>query len=177
MSQANKINPPSDAARLRASVGALVRRFSLSERADVTCCGMTVAQAATLETLAVEGPLRLGDLGRRLGITPSTLTRNLVRLEDRGLIERFPDPVDGRAAVAGLTPAGRDAARAVEEYEARFAESVLEAITPERRGSVVEGLGELLAAVRQVTETCCPGAYDHLAAPSDVQLCCPELKS
>ena len=70
-----------DAARLLAGIRALVRRFSLSERADVECCGMTVAQAATLETLA-DGPMRLGDLGRRLGIQPSTLTRNLSRLED-----------------------------------------------------------------------------------------------
>jgi hypothetical protein len=43
--------PVSDAAQLRALVAALVRRFSLSERADVECCGLTVAQSATLEAL------------------------------------------------------------------------------------------------------------------------------
>ena len=32
-------------------IATLVRRFSLSERADVSCCGVTVAQAATLEAL------------------------------------------------------------------------------------------------------------------------------
>ena len=39
-----------EAKRLRAAVRALVRRFSVSERADVECCGLTVAQAATLVT-------------------------------------------------------------------------------------------------------------------------------
>ena len=60
--------PPSDdlALRLTDAIRALVRRFSLAERADIACCGMTVAQAATLEALA-GGGLRLGELGRRLG--------------------------------------------------------------------------------------------------------------
>jgi DNA-binding MarR family transcriptional regulator len=66
-----------DAARLRTGIRALVRRFGISERADVACCGMTVAQAATLDTLRSEGAMRLGALGRRLGVTASTLTRYL----------------------------------------------------------------------------------------------------
>jgi len=37
------------ARRLLENIRALVRRFSLAERADMSCCGMTVAQAATLE--------------------------------------------------------------------------------------------------------------------------------
>src|SRR5262245_2829226 len=46
-----------DARLLLQHVRALVRRFAISERADVFCCGMTIAQAATLETLRLEGPL------------------------------------------------------------------------------------------------------------------------
>ena len=80
----------SDARRLRDAIRALVRRFAISERADFACCGMTVAQAATLETLSTEGAMRLGDLCARLGIAPSTLTRNLLRLEERGLVKRAP---------------------------------------------------------------------------------------
>ena len=87
-----------DAGRLQGAIRAMVRRFSVSERADVSCCGMTVAQAAALEALGVEGPQRLGELGRRLGISPSTASRNLGLLEERGLIERVPDPDDGRAS-------------------------------------------------------------------------------
>ena len=86
----------SQAQRLREAIRALVRRFSLAERADMSCCGMTVAQAATLEALG-DGNLRLSDLGKRLGIAPSTLTRNLARLEERDLIRKEPDPIDGRA--------------------------------------------------------------------------------
>src|SRR5215470_7524490 len=100
----------SDGRRLLAAVRGLVRRFSVSERADVSCCGVTVAQAATLETLRLEGPMRLTDLGRRLGISPSTLTRNLARLEDGGLVAREGDADDARAYRVALTASGRRAA-------------------------------------------------------------------
>src|SRR3972149_1461000 len=83
-----------DVARLRSSFTALLRRFSISERADVQCCGMTVAQAATLQALGREGALRLGRLGKLLGIAPSTLTRNLTRLEQAALVRRTPDRYD-----------------------------------------------------------------------------------
>lgn len=154
----------SEAARLQAGIRALVRRFSVSERADVACCGVTVAQAAALAALEAEGPTRLGDLGRRLGIAPSTLTRNLGRLEASGLVEREADPEDARSARVGLTAQGRRAARAVAAQEEDFARQVLARIPASRRAIVVESLGDLLGAVRAATEDCCPGAFDHLMA-------------
>jgi DNA-binding MarR family transcriptional regulator len=151
-----------DGRRLRAAIRALVRRFAISERADVACCGMTVAQAATLETLSSEGPMRLGELGTRLGIAPSTLTRNLVRLEERGLVSRAPEKGDGRVARAALTSAGERAAAEVARQDDAFAAIVLERLPAGKRRAVLDGLDELLAAVRGATEACCPGAFDHL---------------
>jgi DNA-binding MarR family transcriptional regulator len=158
------VDPGGDLAaqRLRAAIRALVRRFSISERADTACCGMTVAQAATVEALASEGPLRRGGLGRRLGIAPSTLTRNLARLEASGLAERLHDEADGRAGRVGLTAAGRRAAARLERQEQAFARQILGMLPEERRGAAVDALIELLGVVRQATETCCPGAFDHL---------------
>jgi DNA-binding MarR family transcriptional regulator len=141
---------------------AVSRRFSLSERADVSCCGVTVAQAATLEALGAAGELRLGNLSRRLGIRPSTLTRNLRRLEERGLVERRADPEDVRAIRVGLTDSGETAAARVTREELAFARSVLERIPENRRETVLNSLDDLLLAVREATESCCPGAFDHL---------------
>ena len=153
---------PRQAKLLRSAIAALVRRFSLSERADVSCCGMTVAQAATLGVLREEGSMRQGALGARLGIRPSTLTRNLVRLEERGLVRRDADPADARASRVGLTAAGRRAAARVERQEVLFAEAVLERLPSEDREEVLEGLRRLLRAVRGATEACCGSAFDHL---------------
>ena len=163
-----------EAARLRAAIRGLVRRFAIAERADVACCGVTVAQAAALEALGAEGPLRMGDLGRRLGIAPSTLTRNLVRLEASGLVERETDAEDARSSRVRLSAAGKRAARAVEAQEEEFAGQVLARIPAARRAVVVESLGELLAAVRTATEECCPGAFDHLMEGFEACGCGPE---
>lgn len=151
-----------DAAKMMSSVQALARRFALSERADVACCGVTVAQAATLEALRAAGAMRQGELGRRLGIAPSTLTRNLTRLLDAGLVERVTDPEDARATRIRLSRAGVRAAEKVRRQEQAFAEAVLDRLPADRRDAIVESLQALLMAVRGVTETCCPGAYDHL---------------
>jgi DNA-binding MarR family transcriptional regulator len=127
----------------------------------MSCCDMTVAQAATLEAL-MDGGMRLSDLGKRLGIAPSTLTRNLTRLEERSLIRKGPDPVDGRAQRVTLTEAGIDAAGEVRCHEEAFARSVLDRLPLESGADAMTTLENLLIAVRSATEACCPGAYDHL---------------
>ena len=159
-----RVRPEPDAApaRLRAAISGLVRRFGISERADVSCCGVTVAQAAALEALCGHGPMRLKELGQRLGIAPSTLTRNLERLIEGGLVARQSDSRDARAARVRLTAAGRRAATGVAEREQDFAQQVLDRIQADRRTAVLESLTELLTAVRSATEACCPGAFDHL---------------
>jgi DNA-binding MarR family transcriptional regulator len=49
---------------------------------------------------------RMSQLGEQRLLTPSGITRAVVRLEKRGLIRRDRDPADGRAYFATLTPEG-----------------------------------------------------------------------
>lgn len=158
-----KQNGTLDPAReLLQGIQGLVRRFSVAERADVACCGVTVAQGAALDALLAEGPMRLGALGRRLGIAPSTLTRNVERLEAGDLVRREPDPEDARSFRIRLTAAGRRAAEALERQEVAFARQVLERVPAGRREAVSAAFRDLLVAVREATESCCPGAFEHL---------------
>ena len=55
--------------------------------------------------------LRMSDLGAQRMLTPSGITRVVVRLEEQGLVSREPDPADGRAAFASLTQSGLEALR------------------------------------------------------------------
>jgi DNA-binding MarR family transcriptional regulator len=160
-----------DAQELRAAIKVLVRRFSIGERADVACCGVTVAQGAALEALRSEGAMRMGALGTRLGITPSTLTRNLSRLEQNGLVAREADPEDARASRVTLTVAGRNAAERVERTEDAFAESILAELPPGSRQRALDSLAELLGAVRRATDGCCAGAFDHLMSRPAASSC------
>jgi DNA-binding MarR family transcriptional regulator len=60
-----------------------------------------------------EAPLRLTDLHRRVLLSQPALSRMVDRLVERGLVERCEDAGDRRAVRLTLTPAGRDAQRAV----------------------------------------------------------------
>jgi DNA-binding MarR family transcriptional regulator len=53
-------------------------------------------------------PVRPGRLASLEGISPSTLTRLIATLEDRGLILRLTDPMDGRVSYLRLTEHGRE---------------------------------------------------------------------
>jgi len=53
-----------------------------------------------------ERRLRMSALGARRLLTPSGITRAVMRLEERGLVRREPDPEDRRAAFAVLTKKG-----------------------------------------------------------------------
>ena len=56
-----------------------------------------------------ERTLRMTALALRTNATLPRLSHVVRRLEDRGLVERFPCPQDGRATNARLTPAGWEA--------------------------------------------------------------------
>lgn len=58
---------------------------------------------------APERTLRMTFLARRTNATLPRLSHVVRRLEDRGLVDRFPCPEDGRATNARLTGAGWDA--------------------------------------------------------------------
>ena len=58
---------------------------------------------------ARERTLRMASLAQRTNATLPRLSHVVRRLEDRGLVERFPCPEDGRATNARLTAAGWDA--------------------------------------------------------------------
>lgn len=55
--------------------------------------------------------LRMSQLGDRRLLTPSGITRAVMRLEERGLLRREQDPSDGRAFFATLTAKGVRALR------------------------------------------------------------------
>jgi DNA-binding MarR family transcriptional regulator len=75
--------------------------------------GLSLADYGVLITLVTAPGLRLrmSSLGAQRMLTPSGITRVIIRLEERGLVQREPDPADGRAAFAVLTKTGLEALR------------------------------------------------------------------
>ncbi len=70
-------------------------------------CDLPATAVWSLSRIARCGPIRLTDLAGDLGLDPSTITPQIKRLEQAGLVARKPDPRDGRAALLYATRAGR----------------------------------------------------------------------
>lgn len=65
-----------------------------------------------LVRLAGKECTRSRDLAHAEGLDPSTMSRRLASLAERGLIRRSADPADGRAQVLALTAEGEQTLRA-----------------------------------------------------------------
>ncbi len=89
------------AARLRVVVARLGRRGRRSDRG-----GLTASQLSALVSIECHRELRVGDLAVIEGTAAPTMTRLVASLVDAGLVERAPDPADGRSILVALTPAG-----------------------------------------------------------------------
>ncbi|GAA4862691.1 MarR family transcriptional regulator [Saccharopolyspora cebuensis] len=61
-----------------------------------------------LAILEREGPLRTGALAEATHADPSTISRQVARLVDDGLVRRTADPADARATLLGITEAGQE---------------------------------------------------------------------
>lgn len=68
---------------------------------------LTFSALSVLHTLSRAGPCRLTDLVRTEQIKQPALTSAVAKLERDGLVERGPDPSDGRASMLSLTAEGR----------------------------------------------------------------------
>jgi DNA-binding MarR family transcriptional regulator len=95
------------AAALRMSIGLLLRRLR-----QVPAEGeLTLPESSALARLDRGGPTTATALARLEQISPQSMGATLSALQERGLVERRPDPGDGRRAVISLTGAGLQALR------------------------------------------------------------------
>lgn len=118
--------------------------FSLTAVNDaVSGHGVSTAQIGVLRQLANEPGLSGAELARRLLITPQGVQLALKALEERGLVQRKPDPQHARILQAFLTERGRNVAEAVVKDAIAAHDAVFGVLSPEEQ----ETLRELLARV------------------------------
>ncbi len=95
------------AAALRASIGLLLRRMR-----QVPAEGeLTLPEGSALTRLDRGGPATASALARAEQISPQSMGATLAALEARGLVQRQPDPLDGRRVVLSVTDAGQQMLR------------------------------------------------------------------
>ena len=82
---------------------------------------------------APQRTLRMTSLAAQTNATLPRLSHVMHRLEDRGLVERFPCPQDARATNVRLTPSGWDKVRQTAPgHVANVRQHVIDALTPEQ---------------------------------------------
>ncbi len=106
----------------------LMRQF---EAADVWD-DLSMREYDVLYTLSkCDRPVRMRELGREVLLSQPGLSRLVDRLVQRGLVERSPDPADGRSVRVALTPAGRERQKQVGRQHARSVARAMSAVDPD----------------------------------------------
>ncbi len=126
------------AARLRMALGRLSRR--VRQHGPQT---LTSSQASTLASLEILGPVRLGDLAAREGVTAPTQSRLVASLESQGLLRRTPDAEDRRATLLAITPQGRRQLEQLRNERSAFLVEQLATLSPEQRLALVNAMDAL----------------------------------
>jgi DNA-binding MarR family transcriptional regulator len=99
--------------------------------------GLTATEEKALDLLDRSGPLTAGELARRTGLAPASVTGLIDRLERKGFVRRVPNPSDRRSVLvevetervfASMAPLFADWVRSLEELFAGYTDEQLETI-------------------------------------------------
>ena len=144
------------AQRLRGIVLGTTRLLNQMDRQESAGCGVTVGQCMTLTTLHEQGEITSHQLGLILGLAPSTVTRAIAPLHERGWIQRRRDTADRRQIRLSLTPAGAALADQLAERGNAMYRLILDRVPVEDRESTLSAMEVLLEACRTAQDACCP---------------------
>jgi DNA-binding MarR family transcriptional regulator len=97
------------AARLRMAIVRTARR--LRQEAAGEGAELTPTAGSALATVERHGPLTPSELAEIERVKRPTATRILRNLVEAGLVDRAPDPADGRSALVSVNAAGRERLR------------------------------------------------------------------
>ena len=101
---------------------------------------LTASQVSALVRIEEEGPLRLTTLAEREGIAAPTMSKVVDLLCDEGLIERIPDPTDGRANLIQLDEGWQALLRDVRERLTRLMREALEHLSGEEHTTLAAAI-------------------------------------
>ncbi|MCX2930952.1 MarR family transcriptional regulator [Mycobacterium sp. CVI_P3] len=101
------------------------------------------AQARLLSTIDDQGEARISDLAELDHCSQPTMTTQVRRLEDAGLVARTPDPDDARAVRIRITPEGQKILARVRADRAAVIDPRIERLSGEDREILSNAVGAL----------------------------------
>jgi len=114
--------------------------------------GVVPGQFAQLLALYEQDGQTATELCRAVRIEPGTMTKTLQRMERDGLVERRPDPHDGRAARIHLTAHARSLEPLLKATASEINAAVIGELPDRRAGDFMRSLAQLVANAEQLLE-------------------------
>jgi DNA-binding MarR family transcriptional regulator len=121
--------PVLEETELRVSLMKVTRRL----RAEKSDTELTDSQMSVLAVLDRSGPLTPRALADFERVQPPSMTRTLAALTERGLVDRAPDPADGRQVIVRITESGAAAVTATRRQRDAWLARRLADLDPEER--------------------------------------------
>ncbi len=104
---------------------------------------LNVRHRLVLQALGLEGSGSMAAIGQQLGLTPSTMTGIVDRLEDHGLLRRERHSSDRRTTVLRLTRKGGAAFKREVDFYRALLDGMLEATADEARPMMLDAVAHL----------------------------------
>jgi DNA-binding MarR family transcriptional regulator len=119
-------------------------------RDDETGTTLTLQQAGILDHLQANRQLTISKLARHLGVTDSTASTGIARLEKCGYVGRLRDVRDKRRVLLSLTVAGRRIVQQNSVLDADDVRDMLRLIAPAERRRTLDAIEVLALAAREL---------------------------
>ena len=119
---------------LRATWQAVARMYN----EEATKYGATMATGFALLSIDRENGTPSTALGPKMGMEATSLTRTLKSMEDKGLIIRKKNPVDGRGVLIYLTKLGKEKRELSKATVLKFNETVKQNISEDKLNHFME---------------------------------------
>jgi DNA-binding MarR family transcriptional regulator len=129
-----------EAEDILATVRILWKDLLRNPYADAEQQGMTGPQVTVMARLVGKGTTTLTELSRSLGMSHSSASGIVDRLESRGLVRRTEDATDRRRTSIAVTEAVRRYVRELEEGPSGRLARALGSATPAQRAAIHKGL-------------------------------------
>ena len=125
------------------------RLFARAIDQRLKAIGVSSGQLPVFFALAGGKALSQKELARLAAIEQPTMASTLARMERDGLIERKPDPDDGRSSLVSLSATARQRAGLVMQAITEINAGALEALTETERAAFLDGLAKIIAALER----------------------------
>jgi DNA-binding MarR family transcriptional regulator len=158
------------------SPGSLLREvariYTRAQRVVADCCRTTSTQCHLLTELARSGPLPLTELGVRVSLEKSWVSRAVEAMVDRGLVTKEPNPSDARSWLVTLTADGVRTVHELNDTLDTHAEQLLGRLGARDRAAVEKSLLLLLQALREDQAANCCLSPPEAKDVKDKTSCC-----